>query len=46
MAPGPPQVIGKGLFTDGFTAMLLVERLERPWTGNGTGSPPAVAIPW
>ena len=26
MAPGPPKAIGKGLFTSGFTAMLLVER--------------------
>ena len=26
MAPGPPKAIGKGLFTNGFTAMLLVER--------------------
>ena len=25
MAPGPPKAIGKGLFTSGFTAMLLVE---------------------
>ena len=28
MAPGPPEAIGKGLFTNGFTAMLLVERFE------------------
>jgi transposase len=28
MAPGPPKAIGKGLFTNGFTAMLLVERFE------------------
>jgi transposase len=26
MAPGPPDAIGKGLFTNGFIAMLLVER--------------------
>jgi transposase len=26
MAPGPPKAIGKGLFTNGFTAMLLVGR--------------------
>jgi transposase len=26
MAPGPPEAAGKGLFTNGFTAMLLVER--------------------
>jgi transposase len=26
-APGPPKAIGKGLFTNGFTAMLLTERL-------------------
>ena len=26
MAPGPPKAIGKGLFTNGFTAMLLAER--------------------
>jgi transposase len=25
-APGPPRAIGKGLFSNGFTAMLLVER--------------------
>jgi len=25
-APGPPRAIGKGLFSSGFTAMLLVER--------------------
>jgi transposase len=25
-APGPPKAIGKGLFTNGFTAMLLTER--------------------
>jgi transposase len=25
-APGPPKAIGKGLFTNGFAAMLLVER--------------------
>ena len=29
MAPGPPKAIGKGLFTNGFTAMLLTERLRR-----------------
>ena len=26
MAPGPPKAVGKGLFTNGFIAMLLVER--------------------
>ena len=26
MAPGPPKAIGKGLFTNGFTAWLLAER--------------------
>jgi transposase len=26
MAPGPPKAIGKGLFTNGFIAMLLTER--------------------
>ena len=26
MAPGPPKAIGKGLFTNAFTAMLLTER--------------------
>ena len=26
MAPGPPKAIGKGLFTNGFLAMLLTER--------------------
>jgi transposase len=26
MAPGPPKAIGKGLFSNGFIAMLLVER--------------------
>jgi transposase len=25
-APGPPKAVGKGLFTNGFTAMLLTER--------------------
>ena len=25
-APGPPKAIGKGLFTNGFAAMLLTER--------------------
>ena len=25
-APGPPKAVGKGLFSNGFTAMLLVER--------------------
>jgi transposase len=28
MAPGPPKAVGKGLFTNGFIAMLLVERFE------------------
>ena len=27
MAPGPPKAVGKGLFTNGFIAMLLAERL-------------------
>jgi transposase len=27
-APGPPKAIGKGRFSNGFTAMLLVERFE------------------
>jgi transposase len=27
MAPGPPKAIGKGLFSNGFIAMLLTERL-------------------
>ena len=26
MAPGPPKAVGKGLFTNGFIAMLLTER--------------------
>ena len=26
IAPGPPKAVGKGLFTNGFTAMLLTER--------------------
>jgi transposase len=26
MAPGPPEAVGKGLFTNGFIAMLLTER--------------------
>jgi transposase len=26
MAPGPPKAIGKGLFSNGFIAMLLTER--------------------
>jgi len=39
MAPGPPRAIGKGLFTNGFTAMLLVERSEagRPANSLVTG---------
>ena len=28
MAPGPPKAVGKGLFTNGFIAMLLTERFE------------------
>jgi hypothetical protein len=28
-APGPPKAIGKGLFSNGFTAMLLTERFVR-----------------
>ena len=34
MAPGPPRAIGKGLFTNGFTAMLLVERFEAGRSAN------------
>ncbi len=34
MAPGPPKAIGKGLFTNGFTAMLLVERFEAGRSAN------------
>ena len=34
MAPGPPEAIGKGLFTNGFTAMLLVERFEAGRSAN------------
>ena len=33
-APGPPKAIGKGLFTNGFTAMLLVERFEAGRSAN------------
>ena len=43
MAPGPPKAIGKGRFTNGFTAMLLVERFEagpqRELAGDGAGPP-------
>jgi transposase len=28
-APGPPKAVGKGLFTNAFIAMLLVERSRR-----------------
>ena len=34
MAPGPPKAIGKGLFTNGFIAMLLVERFEAGRSAN------------
>jgi len=34
MAPGPPKAVGKGLFTNGFTAMLLVERFEAGRSAN------------
>jgi transposase len=34
MAPGPPKAIGKGRFTNGFTAMLLVERFEAGRSAN------------
>ena len=34
MAPGPPKAIGKGLFTNGFIAMLLVERSEAGRSAN------------
>ena len=34
MAPGPPKAIGKGGFTNGFTAMLLVERFEAGRSAN------------
>ena len=33
-APGPPKAIGKGLFTNGFIAMLLVERFEAGRSAN------------
>jgi transposase len=36
MAPGPPKAAGKGLFTNGFIAMLLVERFE---AGRSANSP-------
>ncbi len=29
MAPGPPKAIGKGLFANGFIAMLFTERMLR-----------------
>jgi transposase len=34
MAPGPPKAIGKGLFTNGFIAMLLTERYAAGRTVN------------
>jgi len=34
MAPGPPKAVGKGRFTNGFTAMLLVERFEAGRSAN------------
>jgi transposase len=34
MAAGPPKAIGKGRFTNGFTAMLLVERYEAGRSAN------------
>lgn len=34
MAPGPPKAIGKGRFTNGFAAMLLVERFEAGRSAN------------
>ena len=34
MAPGPPKAVGKGLFTNGFIAMLLVERFEAGRSAN------------
>ncbi len=34
MAPGPPGAIGKGLFTNGFIAMLLTERYAAGRTVN------------
>ena len=34
MAPGPPKAIGKGLFTNSFTARLLVERFEAGRSAN------------
>ena len=41
MAPGPPKAIGKGLFTNGFLAMLLTERFaagrEHELPGDGPG---------
>jgi len=33
-APGPPRAIGKGLFSSGFTAMLLVERFAAGQSQN------------
>ena len=36
MAPGPPEAIGKALFTDGFIAMLFTERYA---AGPGTRIP-------
>jgi transposase len=35
MAPGPPKAVGKGLFTNGFIAMLLTERYA---AGRSTNS--------
>ena len=43
MAPGPPKAIGKGLFTNGFIAMLLTERFAAGRSMNSlvTGLVPA-----
>ena len=43
MAPGPPKAIGKGLFTNGFIAMLLTERFAAGRSMNSlvTGPGPA-----
>jgi transposase len=34
MAPGPPKAVGKGLFTNGFIAMLLTERYAAGRSAN------------
>ena len=39
MAPGPPKAVGKGLFSNGFIAMLLTERYVAGRSQNSLGGP-------